>query len=570
LAHHAVQPVPLTTAQRWGAIAALVALAILSAWPGVFNGFTYDDRYIVYENRALHDLGNWWRFFGMSYWPPSLSGEGYRPLTILLLAIEWAVGHGKPLVFHLVNIGLYAVVSVGVFCLAETCLPFAAAWIAAALFAVHPVHVEAVANVVGQAELLAALFTISALYLYVTKRRSNSLGGVGSAAIVLLYAAACLSKEHGAMLPALLLAAEFTIIQDATPMRARLVALRPLALGLCLVATGFLGAHLRATTQGITGFQPYAPFTMLGVGTSGRILTMFGAVPEWLRLLIWPLRLSPEYGPPANPVVPDFQLYQLPGMIIVAAAFTLAVVSRRTIPALSFGIWFIAITLLPVSNFLFPAAGFISERTLFSPSIGLVISLGAAVPVIYQRLTQRRAEIAIASVLALVLALGAAHSMNRTRVWKDNQTLFERAVIDMPNVYRSHFMLGSLRVDQGRAVEAEREFAAAMSLYDKDPAVPFTLGEVYRTAGLYAPAVTMYQDALKIDSTRYETRARLALSLAELGRWPDADREARRTLVHNTRSPMPMLNIIRLAHAATKFPVVLQSHPHVPASSSPR
>jgi protein O-mannosyl-transferase len=570
LAYHTIQPVPLTTAQRWGAIAALVALAVLSAWPGVFNGFTYDDRYIVYENRSLHDLGNWWRFFGMSYWPRSLSGEGYRPLTILLLAIEWAVGHGKPLVFHLVNIGLYALVSLGVFCLAETCLPFAAAWIAAALFAVHPVHVEAVANVVGQAELLVALFMTGAVWLYVTKRRSNSLGVVSSAAIVLLYAAACLSKEHGAMLPAVLLAAEFTIIQDPAPIRERLVALRPLALGLCLVATAFLGAHLRATTQGVTGFQPYAPFTILGVGTSGRILTMLGAVPEWLRLLIWPLRLSPEYGPPANPVVPDFQLYQVPGMIIVAAGFTLAVVSRRAIPALSFGIWFIAITLLPVSNFLFSAAGFISERTLFAPSIGLVISLGAMVPMIYQRLTQRRAEIAIASVLVLVLVLASAHSMNRTRVWKDNQTLFERAVIDMPYVYRSHFMLGSLRVDQGRVVDAEREFAVAMSLYDKDPVVAFTLGEVYRTAGLYAPAVSMYQAALKIDSTQSEMRAPLALSLAELGRWPEADREARRTLAGDTRNPMPMLDIIRLAHAATKFPVVLQSHPHMPSTSGAR
>src|SRR5258708_31525497 len=119
---------------------------------------------------CMNGVGKWGRFFGMASWPAQWGNEGYRPLTILAYSLEWAAGHGKPWLFHAVNIGMYAAISVAVFYLAETCLPFAAAWVAAALFAVHPVHVEAVASVVGQSELLAALFMIPAVALYIRRR----------------------------------------------------------------------------------------------------------------------------------------------------------------------------------------------------------------------------------------------------------------------------------------------------------------------------------------------------------------------------------------------------------------
>jgi hypothetical protein len=323
----------------------------------------------------------------------------------------------------------------------------------------------------------------------------------------------------------------------------------------------YLAVHVAVSMQTITGFKPYPPFTLLQIGARGRILTMLGVVPDIIRLLLWPARLSPEYGPPANPVVPDFQLYQLPGILIVAGAIGLGIATRRRVPSVSFGLWFMLITWLPSSNVLFPAAGFFSERTLFAPSVGLLIALGAVVPVSYRRLDWPVIRLGLAGAVIVLIVIGVARSSDQSRIWKNNDTLFERAVIDAPDVYRSHYMLGSLRFNEGRKAEGEREFKTAIALYDRDPAIFYLLGEEYRAAGNIQSAAEMYGRGVEADSTRPEIRARLALAYAELGRWPDADREAKRTLAGETSEAKAMLEIIRLAGAARRFPVVLREHP---------
>ena len=547
-------------------MAALCALAIVSSWNGVFNDFTYDDRFIVLNNAAMHDLRNWWRFFGMPYWPADWGSDGYRPMTILAYSLQWAAGHGKPWIFHAVNIGLYVGVTVAVFFLAETCLPFAAALVAAALFAVHPVHVEAVANVVGQSELLVAIFMIPAVTIYIRRRNANELTVGPMVAITAMYIAACLSKEHGFVLPALLVAAEVILVVDSTPIRSRLVALRPFGLSLALIAVAYLWAHSRINHE-MTGFHPYVPFSVLGVGASGRMFTMFGLVPEWFRLLLWPLHLSAEYGPPAFPVMTGFSLYQVPGMIALPGLVALGIVSWRKAPAISFGIWFLLITLVPTSNFVVPSGLLLAERTLLTPSAGAMIALAAVVPWVYQRATTRTVRIASIAALQAVLAFGAWRSFERTKVWKDNETLFATVVIDAPYVYRSHFMLGAWKLSQKRKVEGEREYRLAMALYDKDPYVYYSLGEEYRLWGIYDPAIAMFRKALEVDTTMFEARARLALSLAALGRWPEANREAILALAEDTRSAKAMLGIIRLAGIARKHPL---THPSDSAGTVPK
>jgi hypothetical protein len=549
LAYHAIQSVPLTRGQRWAFAAVVAALAIAASWRGVYNGFTYDDQFIVLSNGAMHDLRNWWRFFAMPYWPAAWGSDGYRPLTILSYSLQWTAAHGQPWIFHAVNIALYAAVSVAVLFLAETCLPFAAAWIAAALFAVHPLHVEAVGNVVGQSELLVALFMIPAVTFYIRRRNSNTLTVGAMAVIGALYVAACLSKEHGFVLPVLLLAAEIIVVVDNAPFRARLTSLRPFALALGVVAAAYLWAHAQIN-QDLTGFHPYVPFGTLNVDTVGRAFTMFGLVPEWFRLFLWPMRLTAEYGPPEFPVVATFQLYQIPGLLALVATLGLGVMTWRKAPAVSFGIWFLVITLLPTSNFVVPSGILLAERTLFTPTVGVMIAIASVVPWIYRHVRTRAEQLAAIAVLPIVLGLGIWRSDRRTQVWKDNETLFQTTVVDAPYVYRSHFMLGAWHMSRRHMIVGEREYQIAMSLYDKDPYVYYSLGEEYRQFGMYKAAITNFRRALEVDTTMFEARARLALSLAGLGRWSEANREAIRALSENTLSAKAMLGIIRLAEVA--------------------
>src|SRR5690348_12020892 len=154
---------------------AIAMLALGSSGIGMLNGFAYDDRYVVEKNDAVQSLHAWWRGFAMSYWPKQAGGDGYRPFTVLAFKIEWAIGHGAPQVFHAANIVLYVIACLLVFALARKILPLQAAWLAAAFFAVHPVHVEAVANIVGQSELLVAVAFLGATVAYLGDRMQGEL-----------------------------------------------------------------------------------------------------------------------------------------------------------------------------------------------------------------------------------------------------------------------------------------------------------------------------------------------------------------------------------------------------------
>jgi len=316
------------------------------------------------------------------------------------------------------------------FQLARRLMPDWCAWVVAALFAVHPVHVEAVANGVGQSELLVAVFIVPAVALYLRDRMR--LGGTLAprtiAAILLLYAAACFSKEHGVVLPALLLAAELTVIEDAMSLRERARRLRPFYLGLTAIALVFLAARSRVFAgQGIVGLQPFQPFASLHISPTDRILTAIGVVPDWLRLLYWPARLSSEYSPPDTEIAQGLSVSQLPGFALLIAIIALGLILRRKKPVVSFGIAFAAITLLPSSNFLITTGIIIAERTLFLPSLVAMIVLGG---LLVPAMAAWRARVAGSGALVpqllcgVVLLTGAARSERRTTVWHDNDTLF--------------------------------------------------------------------------------------------------------------------------------------------------
>ena len=511
----------------WLAPISLALLAIAASASGIVNEFTYDDRPVILDNPFMHDLHGWWRVFTRSYWPQDWGGDGYRPLTSLAFKLEYALSGGSPMVVHGVNIVLYALCAVLAFYLARRILPEWCAWVVAALFAVHPVHVEAVANSVGQSELLVAAFMLPALSLYLRDRIS---GGVLStrtmAAIALLYAGACFSKEHGIVLPAILVAAELTVIADASPLVERMRRLRPFYLGLTAIALAFLAARSRVFAgQGIVGFQPFQPFASLHISATDRVLTAIGVVPDWFRLLYWPMRLSSEYSPPETEIAQGLSVSQLPGFVLLAGIIALGVMLRRKRPAISFGIAFAAITLLPSSNFLVTTGIVLAERTLFLPSLGAMILLGAVlVPAIDAWRARAGSALRLAPQLlcGMVLLTGAVRSERRSTVWHDNDRLFRNAIVDSPDGYRPHYMLGSWLFQHDQMREGEAQYKIALKLFPYDPYMTFNLAEQYRKFGLCAPAIPFYRWTWDLDPDFPMGRTQLATCLLEVGQYDSA------------------------------------------------
>ena len=86
----------MTALRRLWPVGVLVALALSASVVGLSNDFTYDDLYIIVQNGRIHHLHHWWRVFVDSYWPPEFGAEGYRPITMLLFAVQWVIGGGTP------------------------------------------------------------------------------------------------------------------------------------------------------------------------------------------------------------------------------------------------------------------------------------------------------------------------------------------------------------------------------------------------------------------------------------------------------------------------------------------
>ncbi|MEO8624340.1 MAG: hypothetical protein ABI625_24880, partial [bacterium] len=140
----------MTTAQRrWLPLGTLALLALAATVTSIGHDFTYDDRGVIFENDRLHSLSHLPRLFIETYWPAKYGGDGYRPIVTSLFSLQWVAGNGAPWIFHLVNILLSVAVTLAVYWCAIAILPTLGAWVAAALFAVHPVHVEVTGNVVG-------------------------------------------------------------------------------------------------------------------------------------------------------------------------------------------------------------------------------------------------------------------------------------------------------------------------------------------------------------------------------------------------------------------------------------
>lgn len=489
----------LSRRQWWMAAGIIAALALAASANSIVNGFTYDDAYIIVRDARAHGLSGWWTEFTDTYWARRWGGDGYRPMTRIMFRLAWAIGDGSPMPFHAMNIAVHVGGAVAVFWLAGALLPFAAAWIAAALYAVHPVHTEAIANSVGAGELFVLLLFVLAAGLYVHGRRAGPITWKRWIAIGALYALACFFKEHAIVLPAVIVMAELLVVPDRAPARERLRRLRLPVLLLTVVAVSFLWARSSVVVTGVSGFIPALPFQTLKLSTGNRILTMIGAVPEWFRLLLWPERLMTEYTPPYIDMAEGLSLVQLPGALLLLGTLGLAVACWRRSPVTSFGILWIAITLLPASNFLVPSGILVAERTLMLPSVGAMIAIGSVIPGAYAWLEQRRVVRTLAATaVAVLIALGITRSVTRNRDWLDNETLFRQGIVDAPASYRLHWLLGNHLHNSGQEEEGLRHLQQALRLFPYDPMLPYLVAEGLRKRGNCVKAVPLYEWAFEL------------------------------------------------------------------------
>lgn len=526
--------------------AAVIALAVAASISGITSGFAYDDVHIIVEDSRTHSLAHWWQFFAQSYWPAEKSGDLYRPLTMLGFAIQWALSAGAPWVFHLVSIVLYALVCAALFAIFVELLPLGAAWLAAALFAVHPLHVEAVGNVVGQAELLAALFMFLGLLVFLRSRRRGAITVRDAGVIVLLYLLACLSKEHAIVFPLLIIAAELTVSAQQSPLRTRIAAIRPLILWLAAVGLAFI--WVRSWALGVTASAPdEANALLVGQPFGIRVMTMLRVVLEWVRLFFWPAHLSADYSPRHIDIVTGPTLEMLASFSIIFGVAGLAWISRRSAPIATFAVLWVAAALLLPSNLLVYTGFVLAERTLFIASAGVVLGVVAVLTQLAPAVTtlSPRARTITFSLVGAVLVLGVTRSALRQRVWRDNDTLFAQTVRDAPASYKAHLAYSTVLFQHHRRREAFEEIHLAHRLFPKDVGVLEYAAEQYSRVEGCDRAVGLFRIVLADDPGRARSRLGLASCLIAMGQHEDARKTIREGLaIGRSKHPLEQLMAI--------------------------
>jgi hypothetical protein len=442
---------------------AVIACALVPYLPALWNGFAMDDLYIIVWNPLVHSVQGVWRAFGGPYWPPDLGGQMYRPLPVATFAVDWTIAHGHPAWFHAMNLIWHAGVAVIVAIFARRLADWTAALAAGLVFAVHPVHVEAVANVIGLAELMAAAGVCLAVYAAVV-RQDVLLSG---AALVL----GLLSKENAVVAPALIGWA-WIVGLPSRPTSRRMLAF---AASWVVIAGAYLAVR-SVVLHPYARLHAIAPVFLGESALAGR-LTAIAALGDVLRLLLVPLTLRVDYSPAERTIVRSVLdgrfLIGLAGLAIWAGLLVMAWRRQRRLEA--YGLGWIAIAFLPVSNLLFSSGVLLAERTLYLPSVGLALAAGVALA----RLPVPRFRIA----LGLLVIAGSVRSALRTPAWHDDFAVTQSILEDSPNSYRGPARSAAIFQSHRQPERALAALRNAAQTYDRDPTLfiagadaAFTLG----------------------------------------------------------------------------------------------
>ncbi len=478
---------------RRGAL--LVALVAAASYANALgNGFAYDDNEIILRNPVVTTPEMSRALLG-PYWRRAREGSGlYRPTTLAAFAAEWRLFRGQPAGFHAVNLVGHLVVSLLVLALLSVFVPATAASAGAVLFAVHPVHVEAVANAVGQAEVLAATAYLLACLLYLRGAGWGPAGrAVRLAGVCVLYLVGLGAKEIAVTLPAALVLLEGFRRRPDSPVR-RIRRELPLLVSLLAVLGGYL--LLRWSVLGTVTGEVAAP-ALRGLTAGQRILSGLSVWPQYVRLFLWPVDLSADYAPGVLRVARSVTPAVAVGVATLALLAIAAWAARRRMPPVALGILWFGVVVLPVSNLVVASGVLLAERTLYLPSVGWSFVVAGLVEVVASTASERaRRWLPLAGV-----AVGAAlmiRTVARNPTWMSTYTVLNTLALEHPESYLSLRARAAGLAHVGETARARAPYEAAVALAPRHYGLLVEVGGFYGRLREYARAEALLRQAISV------------------------------------------------------------------------
>jgi len=548
-------------------VAAAAVLVYLNAFG---HEFVLDDTRIIRDNLRIRSLGNIPELFGTSYWGIAGAQSLYRPLVLATYALNYALQGLSTNGFTAVNVGLHAAVSVLLFALVRSLRASSTvAGIVGIAFAVHPVHTEAVTGIAGRPELLAALFFLISLLCY---RKVTGSGQWGyRVAAWLSFACALLSKESAITLLLVVPVMDALFPPKTTSDQSASIRFRLVRNYLPFLAVAAAYLVVRQTvldsitiSEGVIAplDNPLVPISTMALGerlgATGReaLMTPFAVVVEYARLLIWPVRLSPDYSYNQIPLVVNaMDLRFISGLALVAGCIYGIAALWRRYPLAAFSLAFLVLTFSVVSNVVITIGTICAERLMYLPSAGFLMAAAAGVEwVIERKPALRRATYGGVAVLCV---LGAIRTWTRNPDWKNDFALWSSAIAAAPDSARVQSEYGRVLMTQaesdataGRTTDADQHFAEAQKHFERALALypsyapPMDgLATIFAEHQRYDEALVLFERAVKAWPAgsftsltnwagllwdRSSREAQQATALREQGRAAEADALAER------------------------------------------
>ncbi len=485
----------------------LICLALLLATLAVFapvsgsDFVNYDDPEFVRDNP--HVPAGLTRE-SLAWAITSTESANWFPVTRLSYLLDAQPGGVRPARFRLTNLLLHALAAMALFAFLQlaTGERWLSAWVAA-LFTVHPLHVESVAWVSERKDVLCALFWFVALWAYVRYTRQPSAGRYGLVLIAFLLGLMC--KPMIVTLPLLL------VVIDFWPLRRR-SGWREKAPFFALSAIFCVATYLVQHKSGAVGGVVLYPLAQ-------RVENAVVSYVTYVGKFIWPTGLAVFYPYPR-----EIPVLLAAGSLLVLSAFTVVAVRfSRPCPYLAAGgIWFFA-TLVPVIGLVQVGAQARADRYMYVPMVGLELMLFWGVAQLLGGVRGRRVA---ASCLAAAMCLAFAVSARaQVRYWCNSESLFAHALSVTNGNYVAHNNLGTaISAIPGRLPEAIDHYQAALRIWPEYPEAHNNLGSAWaQMPGRLADAIAEFEAALRANPDFAEAHFNLANALAATpGRQTDA------------------------------------------------
>jgi tetratricopeptide (TPR) repeat protein len=523
----------VTTENKRNKVLLFIALALLPAilYANTLpNSFQYDDTFFILSNQYVHDLSGVGHFFVSPRLISNIPLSGYRPLTMATFALNYALGGDSAVGYHLFNVAIHVLNTLLVYGFSLTLMrAFGiprdrySALVVAFLFACHPINTQPVNYISGRSTLLAGCFALICFLLYAAGRESPGTfqGFVFLAGSLLAYACALCSKEEAVAVPGLLLAYElcrFRLRIDKGAVFRIFFNLLPIlvfTIGFIIFVVHILGI--------VQDTQPAR-------GMWENLLTQSRALFIYLQLIAAPSNLSIDHV-----VAPSTSILEpsaMASVVAVVAVLAGSVLVARSVPLVSFGIWWFMLALAPSST-LIALKLVVNEQRLYLPAIGMMLVAAAGFGTALERAAsagEKYSSRALTCGLAILLIILSALTMKRNTEWRTPLSLWTSALEEYPESGRATTQIANIYMGMGRFEEALEAAREAVKIVPDVPEARVTLAMAYSQSGLLKEALAEARAAVGLNPGSSDAQIVLGTVYAQLERYEEAEAAWQRAL----------------------------------------